>query len=958
MRGVLAVLVALCCAAAVSAIYEDQVGEFDWHRAGLGEVHHVAFPSKNSKNFLVTKAMYVATEANVLAKVDLKTSDVAWRHVLPEATAVEDLVFCDTHESVVSVSSSRASAASTRDATLVRQWDAVHGHLLWQAYVPVAAPAETPFAAAYEVRSATDETILAVVRNADVTILGLRAGDILRTAAFPHAFSQVLSTKLSVDATKLYILGLDSVSKTKVVVQVVLKSASTSVLSLAHANDVVGLYRDDDQDRVVAVAVIEDGSSLHLQALYDLAVVNTIAIASLELSNPTPATPLTFVGIDKSVAHAFVLVLSNGKRLFARVSSSLALTVLASLPSSGFLIASAQAPGILFHASLHAAQNRVALVSYHADASPSMHLEASIDVALYGRAIARGFAGVSFKKTGKTISVVRVGLVMADASLILLSNEKPSDAINPGLVWIRDEALAYVTKAYWVTPAGVEEQALSVIPSFTEELALEGKKLLHFFQTLGASPAKTASETSQFFGFSKLLILSTSTGKVYALASETGDIVWSRYVGRDHRLVVTRDHPAFGAGAELLLVGADSRLTWIDAEDGRVLASEAPTDAANKDTYVVLLPKQKHHEMTEAVARRVVGVVDASLDVALYPPSSAVPDAFYFYRYNKAAHAFEGFHLDETKTATLVWSVVLPTDESIVAQSVQAEATAIESSVTITGDDSLLVKYLNPHLFGVATLDAHNVLQVSLIDAVSGRIVHRAKHAQVAPSVQMVQSENWLVYTFWSLKTKRTELVSVALFERAIGARDLNPWVRPVWADSKSSFDAKAPYVLQKSFIFPSPVSSLGATLTARGITPQFVLVGMANGQIFKLARNIIDPRVPEGPPTPEQQEEGLVQYSPYIQVLAQPFSMVSHNQTLQKLEAIVSAPANLESTSLTFAFGLDLYYVRLAPANAFDVLPSDFNYELLLLLIAGFVGGAYGTKLLAERKLLHEQWK
>lgn len=47
---------------------------------------------------------------------------------------------------------------------------------------------------------------------------------------------------------------------------------------------------------------------------------------------------------------------------------------------------------------------------------------------------------------------------------------------------------------------------------------------------------------------------------------------------------------------------------------------------------------------------------------------------------------------------------------------------------------------------------------------------------------------------------------------------------------------------------------SLGVTVTSHGITPQFVLVGMENGQIFKLGRNFIDPRQPEKPLTAEEQ--------------------------------------------------------------------------------------------------------
>ena len=100
------------------------------------------------------------------------------------------------------------------------------------------------------------------------------------------------------------------------------------------------------------------------------------------------------------------------------------------------------------------------------------------------------------------------------------------------------------------------------------------------------------------------------------------------------------------------------------------------------------------------------------------------------------------------------------------------------------------------------------------------------------------------------------------------------------------------------------------------------------------------------------------MQYSPYVPVWTNPLAMVTYNKSIADIRHIVSCPAILESTSLTFAYGLDLFYVRLAPVNAFDVLPSDFNYELLILLCFGFIAVSYVTKKLAERKLLRDAWK
>lgn len=100
------------------------------------------------------------------------------------------------------------------------------------------------------------------------------------------------------------------------------------------------------------------------------------------------------------------------------------------------------------------------------------------------------------------------------------------------------------------------------------------------------------------------------------------------------------------------------------------------------------------------------------------------------------------------------------------------------------------------------------------------------------------------------------------------------------------------------------------------------------------------------------------MQYSPLVSVYNRPHAMVSYNQTVANIRAISTISAELESTTLVFAHGLDHFYVRLAPANAFDVLPTDFNYEMLILLCIGFVAATVLSRGLARRKALNEAWK
>lgn len=51
-----------------------------------------------------------------------------------------------------------------------------------------------------------------------------------------------------------------------------------------------------------------------------------------------------------------------------------------------------------------------------------------------------------------------------------------------------------------------------------------------------------------------------------------------------------------------------------------------------------------------------------------------------------------------------------------------------------------------------------DVLNVHLIDVVSGGVVSTITHRRVRGPVNIIHSENWLVYTYYNEKVRRTEL--------------------------------------------------------------------------------------------------------------------------------------------------------------------------------------------------------
>jgi hypothetical protein len=69
-------------------------------------------------------------------------------------------------------------------------------------------------------------------------------------------------------------------------------------------------------------------------------------------------------------------------------------------------------------------------------------------------------------------------------------------------------------------------------------------------------------------------------------------------------------------------------------------------------------------------------------------------------------------------------------------------------------------------------------------------------------------------------------------------------------------------------------------------------------------------------------------------------------------------SPTSLESTSLVFASGLDLYFTHVNPSRKFDALNDDFNHTALLVTLAGLVLGSYLLAKAYAQKKLKEMWK
>jgi hypothetical protein len=575
----------------------------------------------------------------------------------------------------------------------------------------------------------------------------------------------------------------------------------------------------------------------------------------------------------------------------------------------------------------------------------------------------------------------------------------------------------------------------------------------------GTSVNIEARSRQEQFSIRRVAVAVTGLHTAVGLDSATGQVLWRVLLPQrrektadnkdiSRKVFVTHEKHLGKLGPEVIVTidyGSVIDAIWIDAAFGEVTHTESlvlPGPCVQKMVVDVDTSVSSKKGLMVA-AKSDSGTSSNTLDLYLLPSATARDmnvDSFVSGQTNvirvldRVNNVLSGYSMSTAEssknservgTASQAWQIVLPAEESIVAVSTPPADEAINSPAESLGDDSVLVKYLNPHLVVVASMTDgangdENQLTIHILDSISGRLLHRCSHDHAALPVEVDVSENWITYSYWNPKANRAEMSVLVMYEGHVDTFDLNIWsVPPQQSDEVnsaipegtgqsraqmgrmrpprkrrrgrkrvleeeavdniapaiswmggvpkdangvhpfSSFDAIKPLVLQRSYIFPQAVKALSTTQTARGISEKRLLVGLSSNQIYRLDRNFLNPRRPTIKPTPSEMKEGLMQYSPFLPIIPQ--RVLSYNQTIESLHEIRSVPAaagGLESTSLIFGVGLDLFYARIVPSNRFDLLAEDFNHPLLVLLTGGLGVGTLMMKWSLQAKKLSDQWQ
>lgn len=450
------------------------------------------------------------------------------------------------------------------------------------------------------------------------------------------------------------------------------------------------------------------------------------------------------------------------------------------------------------------------------------------------------------------------------------------------------------------------------------------------------------------FGFNKLVVLATKRGKLYGLdVGNQGRIVWSKSAREtpstkpwDVRAIHADDGKGFvtvrGANGEYIIVKSDTGKTvetmnaglWPPVESAVLVDSAAGP---------WLLP---------------IGLEGKIGDVPLqWAPKQVVVT-------RTAPNELQGKTFEskgEQAVEVPAWVFTTKPSQKIVNVATRSVHDPIASIGRVLGDRSVKYKYLNPNTLVVAAVDeATSTLAVYLLDSVSGQILTSSSFEGVDSSsdVTCAVAENWFVCSFfgdYSLREsaaqtlKGYQLVVTDLYESEF-SNDRGPLDESENYSSLDPIDLPSgpvvPSVVSKTYVLSSPIRSLTVTQTRQGIsTRQLLAYAPDLHSVIGIPRQVIEPRRVVGrDPVAAEAEEGLTRYHPAIELDAR--WLITHERDIIGVDKIIATPAILESTSLVFGYGIDVFGTRVTPSMAFDVLGKGFNKVTLVGTVLALTAG------------------
>ena len=291
---------------------------------------------------------------------------------------------------------------------------------------------------------------------------------------------------------------------------------------------------------------------------------------------------------------------------------------------------------------------------------------------------------------------------------------------------------------------------------------------------LGVSEAETGKPRSSeknalirdAFGLHKIIVAVTKSGNVFGIDNMSGKTHWKLHLSELNtakvKLIALRTARHFPHPIQYALVGQEQKtgLGFI-FQFNPVTGQEVSKEVLNFRIQQLMVLSESE---ASTFIRPLLLLDDSNRAHVLPKEFSDAATGMYVFTATERG-ILQGYYLQEHLKVLPVWEVDLggaDHSQKIISVAGKNPHEHVHSQGRVLNDRSVLYKYINPNLVAVSTMGLHSihksVLNVYLIDVVSGAIVFSMSHKRVQQPFHMVHSENWLAYTYYNEKVRRTEI--------------------------------------------------------------------------------------------------------------------------------------------------------------------------------------------------------
>ncbi|TYI17027.1 hypothetical protein ES332_A08G296100v1 [Gossypium tomentosum] len=940
----------------ILSLYEDQ--------QYIGKVKQAVFHTHKTGR----KRVVASTEQNIIATLDLRRGEIFWRHVLGPNDVVDVLTLLWENVNVITLSSG---------GSILRAWNLPDGQMVWESSLH--GPKHSKPLLLTRNLIIEKDNVLIVFSNGRLNAVSCIDGEVLWKKDFEEErlVQQVIQPPGS---GFIYVVGFAASSQFEMYKINAKNGELLKHESTAFSGRFTGEVSLVSSETVVALD--STGSILLTISFHN----GKISSQQTPVSNLLEDSPGLAVIIHPSVTGIFAIK-TDAATIFIRVIGEGKLEVVEktnheTVVSDALSISEGQQAFALVQ---HAGS------SIHLTVKPAHDWDSNLLKESIKMDQQRGFVHKVFInnyiRTDRSHGF-RALIVMEDHSLLLLQ--------QGAIVWSREDGLASIidvtTSELPVEKAGVSVAKVELnlfewlkghVLKLKGTLMLATPEDIAAIQHMRLKSSEKSKMTRDHNGFRKLLIALTRAGKLFALHTGDGRIVWSHLLQSPHKSESCRQpivlnlyqwlvphHHALDENPSVLVVGrcgpssdALGVLSLVDSYTGKEFSS---LSLVHSVAQVIPLP------YTDSTEQRLHLLMHAHL----YPKTPEAIDSFqsefsnvYWYSVDDDNGIIKGYAL-KTKCSSNVadefcfdsrelWSIVLPSEsEKIITTATRKLNEAVHTQAKLIADQDVMYKYISSNLLFVATVapkasgeigsvtPEESWLVVYLIDTVTGRVLHRMTHHGSQGPVQAVLSENWVVYHYFNLRAHRYEMSVIEIYDQS-RADNKDVWKLVVGnhnlTSPVSSYSRAEVITKSQSYFFTHSLKAIA------------LLIGTIGDQVLALDKRFLDPRRPVNP-TQAEREEGIIPLTDSLPIIPQ--SYITHSLRVEGLQSIITVAAKLESTTLVFAHGLDLFFTHYAPSRTYDSLTEDFSYALLLITIVALVAAIFVTWILSQRKELQDRWR